>query len=553
MAMIDGRDARALGGALLFGLAAYGCAEASGPQRDPALAQTILYTQDAATEAATQAGFTFDDSRQDGDALVLSGVRYGGEDGVVVTAKTLRLEGMGEGADGRLRADRNDASGIVIETDRQVAEVQMDGADGDERGEEVLTGAVEATRTRIDRLVLDDASYRAPDEAGEDADDAARRAAAASVATALSFGALEASGIAFGEPSGDASGTLSRLRVGGYEDGVLGRVRLDDLEVRTPTNAAAVQAALSAAPAGFAASPLARMLTTSADRTRIDEVVWTGANAAGVIGQMAQGEAPGLGSPDVVVGDLILRGQTTLIGDEVASTVRETRVSDLRFEGAVPTNAVVRTKGAVSDMTAFAGEGDEEAVRLLEARGLDSVRGASLTRIAYDPAAGRLTATSEADTKGLYGLRFALDVGGLDSLGAEATDAEAEIQAADPAAAARAAFGDAALYGLTLSVTDEQLLDTAFELAALGGEQSAMELRQQAVGVVTLGALQGGAISPRVPDYAGAVSSFLSNGGTLTIRMTPEGGLGATGAQAAMAAGPGGLLDAADLTIRHEP
>ena len=513
------------GAALALGIVA--CADSGAAPAGPA--PIMLLTQADAGAAAEDLGFAFEDSRAEGEAMVFTGVRYAGEDGTVLTADTLRVTGMGS-TEGAMQAERIVAEGLAVTLPQ----------------EEGATGAPAVLRAAA--VTLDEAAFGGAEGPGAGFD-------------ALAFGSMTADGLTFETGTLEAGGagpgnaltvTTSALRVGGYERGLLGPVTLDDVGVVTAgtprEDVAQAAAALGPAAASFLDSPLGRMLTATPDRTRIERVRWGGLDLRGVRADLMAGRPLGRETGDVVVGDLIVRGQTSLVGEAVAERVETTVIEDVRFDGAVPLTGTIRTEGVLTDLTAYADPGDEDALAVLSARGLGEVPGSGVTRWAHDPEAGRFSLTSEQVSEGLSSVTMALDVTGLGGIGAALAAGET---ARDEATAAL--LGEAALSGFTLSLTDEQMLDTAFALAALGGDQSAMELRQQAVGIVTLGALQGGAVSPRVPGYAGAVSSFLQNGGTLTIRMAPAEPLSAAGVQAALSQGPAALLDAADLTVTRAP
>ena len=546
----------AVSGAVLLALTMHGCTEASSasaPSSEAVPSTPIARPVAFAASMAQSAGFTFEDSRQDGDALVLTNVRYALDERTSVTAERLRVEAPGTGADGAVTARRVTASGIVVTTAEVSSEAAPDGA--------LRVNAPSVTR--IASLTIEAPAYAGRAELPADASAAERRRVAAARLGAVSFGALRAEGIAFENEAGTA-GTVAAVTAAGYEDARLGRIEVTDIDLVAPDGQEGLREALSAAPglAAFADGPLGRMLMTSAERTGIARVAWDGLDLSGPREALAAGRAPGLEADDIVFGDLVIEGQESLVGGAVAQRVAETRIADVRFEGVVPTAATVTTEGSVTDMTAYAAAAGEDAVALIEARGLDGAEGRSEAELRYDPEAGRLTATSDAVLDGLYAMRMQVDIGGLSEIvgdliagddAGESGEAGADADLTEEIEAF-GAFGDEVrLNALTVSVTDEQLLDVGFALAALGSDQSAVALRQQAVGMVTLGALQGGALSPRVPDYAAAISSFLSEGGTLTIRMAPEGGLTAARAQAALSASPAGILDAADLTITRTP
>ena len=542
---MDAKTIKAAATAAALAMTAPGCAEAPLPA-EPAMLMPSLaaYAQADPAEAFGAAGLTFAASRRDGDAAIFEGVRYEGGDGTVLTADSLRVVGMATGAGGQMRADRVRASGIVLRLPAaEVAAEEAEDEDAEAAGR--VTVRTDPAVIRIASLDLEEPSFRSDADAAPDPDDAgARMRRAADAMDRVAFARMRAEDLSL--ETGGVTAATERVLLDGYARGLLGAVRLSGIDAGLPGGQDDLRAAFGGLPqaAAFLDTPLGRMATASADRFVVGEVRWGGLDLRGVREDLARGVAPGMDTADVVFGDVLIEDQETYVDGALAQRVAATRIEGVRFDGVVPTAGTARTEGAVTDLTAYVA-GDEAAAALLAGRGLDAVRGEGASSFAYAPDEGTLSMRSVSDVDGFYGARVSLAVSGLGPREGLFAEGEAGAEAME-AMLARASLSD-----LTVVLDDGQLLDTGFALAALGTEQSATELRQQAVGLVTLGALQGGAISPRVPRYANAISSFLSDGGTLTIRAAPEGGLSAEGARAAMAQGPGGVLEAANLTIER--
>lgn len=498
----------------------HGCEAPATSVGEMPTARTISYTD--AEPVSMSADFTFDTLDLDGDDTVLTAVSVT-KGGATITADELRITDFAQDIAGRMSGERIVATGVRYGGGGKTS-------DGDDEGEPTWKVAP----VLIDTVRIDDFRYRRPDQDG-DSEEAERRALA-SLLSSVAFSQLTVDGTVIGGSDAERM-TVEGVRIGGYEDGVLGAVDIANVVALTPqTDPLAALPTDPANPAaGLLASPLVKMALTKSDRTEIDRIRLGGADISGLMGDLAAAKAPGPGTPDVTVGDIRIDGQRRYIGERMAQTTARTDITGISFDGVLPTAAVAKTRGSVTDMTAYTA-GDERVAGVLRQRGLQKLKGSSKASFVFDPDAGVLSVTASGEGDDFYAGTFSLDASGL--------------QIAPSGLAKLPDTDDIVVERMTVSLTDEQAIATAFDLLAIDSPSSAMEIKQQTIGLVTLGALQGGAVSPRVPTYAGALSSFIANGGTLTIRVRPDGGVSAAAASA-MASDPATLIEALDLTIER--
>jgi hypothetical protein len=329
--------------------------------------------------------------------------------------------------------------------------------------------------------------------------------------------------------------SVDRAAVAGWRLGTLGRTSLYGLVAETG-EAANREALLAAAPGVGALldGPLGRLLFPKTDGVAIARLTLDGADLAALWPSLATGAPLPPAIPGMArIGRIEAQDVRTLLGERVVGETERVSVEEVPFYGVMPTRIELRTEGTVEDLTAgLTGTEDEGGTDLLAAmqkRGLDEVRSQLRFSYAYEPEAGTVQVAGRSALEELLdsSLRMTLSDLPYDAIvgGAEARPR---------------------LDSFILVLDDESLLEAGFEVAGVAGKRDPRVLRQQAVGLVTLAALQGGQVSPRLPDYAAAVAAFLGEGGTLRIEARPEGGFALAEARAAE---PAGLLNALDLKV----
>ena len=88
-----------------------------------------------------------------------------------------------------------------------------------------------------------------------------------------------------------------------------------------------------------------------------------------------------------------------------------------------------------------------------------------------------------------------------------------------------AAMGALTIHGFELSIDDDSLLDRAFNAAATSQGADPAELKSQigmGLAMAPMMAQGSGVDMALVSEATGALSKFISDGGTLTIKLAPE-------------------------------
>jgi hypothetical protein len=287
---------------------------------------------------------------------------------------------------------------------------------------------------------------------------------------------------------------------------------------------------------------LKNMLFPEEQRGTIKTVKWDGMSFSGLLPYLESGEKAPVTATDLLsVGALEVLDQSVYINGKRAATTERTYLAPIEFVHFMPREVRMVSEGSTADLTAYVGDSNPEIVSILKNNKLDRVTGESEVLYTYDPKGGDVSLAMTGDAENFYELDFDLNI----------TDFDYPAMAGGEGAG-QAAMMQTAIEGMTLRLKDEKLLDTIFAVVGAATEQDPAQLRAQATGLVTLGAVQGGQISPRIPNYATAVSNFLSEGGTLEIRIAPENAVTLGQLQQAGGSNPGAVLDELNLTVERK-
>ncbi len=482
-------------------------------------------------------------------AVVVTQLTFADQEGDAESSLSIgRMEMFGPDLD-QIEAIKSGAMGELEEVfDRvRVYDLEASGvAQVDaEEDEEAETQPV-AMRITVGGLELRKPQFAGLPAGGEDADEKKQMAA---MLRGVAFDQLGIYDLDIGDvtgPSGETFDlTLGEMTIGGYSDGTLGRILMEKLDYTAVQDMDALKTALTDLGPGAAVltdSPLASFLFPGNSRSTAESLRWDGFSVEGLLGYLERGETPPLDATDLIrIGGLEVRDQVAYVNGKTAARVGRTTMSEIPFVHFMPKSVQMQTRDAVTDFTAYVPPEQSELITLLRDQGLDDVPSTSELRYSYDPQANTISLETTGTARGLYDSRLAFDVAEFDY--------PALLNGDD--ASSEAALMGTALESFTLMIEDEALLDTIFEVYGAIAGQEPETLRQQAVGLATLGALQGGAISPRIPEYATALSTFLSEGGTLTISASPEQAVTVGEVMTAAQANPGRVLDALNLTVER--
>ncbi|MBB4658312.1 hypothetical protein [Parvularcula dongshanensis] len=388
------------------------------------------------------------------------------------------------------------------------------------------------TMIRLGGAEVQDLRVRRPEAQGEDA------VAAAAWLTSFAMGDVTLQDLVV---TNENTVSVAQLTLNGYEEGRLGRVNLRALETMTGEEVSAVRgrlASMSPALAGVLNGPLGGLFLPENARTTIASLRWDGMSVAGLLPYLAAGEEPPMDADDMIeVGGAELRDQKTYVNGKLATSAARTTISDIDFLGYMPQRFSAATEGVTTDYSVYFGEEEAELLPVLKAQGLTAVKSSSRVDYAYDADADTIRFTSEGEAKDLFSSRL-----------------DARMSAFDHAAVlggGEEALSAVAIDGITLTLEDEALIGALFAVyGAMEGRDPA-RLREGVAGTVTIAALQGQGVSPRVPDYADAVSQFVSEGGTLKISIDPSSPV-VLGTLSDGAARPAQLIERLNLTVERE-
>lgn len=365
----------------------------------------------------------------------------------------------------------------------------------------------------------------------------------------VEFGGMALKGMTFAMPfGGDGEGidmTVPDLRVMGYANGEFGGFYAKNLAYSIEQTEEMVQEQLGAmgseASAILQIPILRNMIFPRRQDVKFGEISWDGLTFTNLIPYLKNDETPPVTETDLIrIGGLEMLNQEMKVNGKLAAKVGRTTMDPIDFYHFMPKKVRVVSVDSVGDMTAYVGDENPEIAEILKNNGLDKVKGESEMLYTFDPKSGDVKLDLDGEAQGLYGMSLNFAMADFDY--------DAIISGAEDGTSQQALMG-AALKGLKLEIEDEKLLDTGFAIAGAITEQDPATLRQNVIGILSIGALQGGQFSPRIPQYATALSTFVGEGGTLTIEAAPEEPVTVGGIAAAGQANPAGLLETLNVTV----
>ncbi|WP_018997444.1 hypothetical protein [Hirschia maritima] len=206
-------------------------------------------------------------------------------------------------------------------------------------------------------------------------------------------------------------------------------------------------------------------------------------------------------------------------------------LSGLSFSMPKAATKVVRNKdgiatGLVSPKTVFKLSADAEAGELGAqlAQGLAMLDYTDLefgieAKASYDPETKETRYTDYViDMKDGFSLSFN---GGMLNL----LDVMKQASSSDNPETSMAAFGDLKLSDMEISLEDKSLLDRGFKVAAQMQGMEASQLKSMASGILAMGTMQAsqsGVDMELVNQTVNALTSFIEDSGTLTIKLDPD-------------------------------
>lgn len=368
----------------------------------------------------------------------------------------------------------------------------------------------------------------------------------ANIANSIGLGGIAMAGLDLSIKDAPEIGNLMMtaddFRIGSYKAGKFGGMKMAGVNYTLEQSEEAINEAMKAfgpAAGPIMNSPLKNILFPEQQSGTIGKMSWDGAKFDGLLGYLEKDEKPPVTAKNLLsIGGMSFANVTQDINGKRASSVKKMTISPIEFEHFMPKSIKMVSEGEQYDMTALVGDDQPEIVSLLKKNGLDKVTGSSKLDYNYSPKNKSISIKADSIGKGLMNSAFDLKIGNFDYPTLASGEGNAE----------EAAMG-ITVEGMTLKLDDEKLLDTGFAIAGQVMEQDPAQLRQQVVGLISLGTLQGAAISPRIPDYATALSAFVSEGGALEIKIDPKEEASVSTLAAVGDENPGEILEKLNLTV----
>ncbi|ADM09094.1 hypothetical protein PB2503_05097 [Parvularcula bermudensis HTCC2503] len=339
--------------------------------------------------------------------------------------------------------------------------------------------------------------------------------------------------------------TIPDGRIGSYRGGAFGGMSFIGMSYSLKQDQAAVQTSLQSAGivGRFFEDPFLRRLFLPGEQmTTVELLEWDGLSADNLLPYLKRNEDPPASETDLLsVGGLRGWGIEGFVEGQKAYSVDRVVVEPIDFVHLMPKKIAFETEGGMTYLTAYAEPGTEMAT-FLEDNELSAVPTENRMAFSYMPDQRRLRLDTTAAIDGIYAVDIALEMTDFDHRQIFGT--EGDVQ--------KSAVLDSALKELAVEIKDEHLLDLMALIGANVTQQEPDALRRQASGLLALVAVQGAQVSPRIQTYAQALSTFLAEGGTLSIAMRPEAPvpLSALGGQTPPA--PATLLETYNLTVERE-
>ena len=387
-----------------------------------------------------------------------------------------------------------------------------------------IAGGATLGAMEIDRLSIRRGALASRPEAESDARAVARFFNAFTVA-GVYFKDLEIGEAQNTEQSGgDDAGTgapsamfsIGDMRLVGLGGGVADAILAADLAYTLSQDDEALdEVAEAIGPQGeaFIKGPLKNLAAPQSSSGAVKSFEWRDIDLSKLMAFGLSGERPPADARDLIdLGTMRLTDAETFVNGRRFSFAPETTVSAMEFEWLAPSKVRAEARDAIYDFTAYADEGDAEALAVMRAFGLDSVSADNTFAYDWSADSGEARLESLFDADGFGGADFALD---LDGLTLEAIEAARTTGAEDP-------VGETGrLVSMDLVLRDEKFLDAVYGLAALQAGGDPIDMRKSLPALVRLAGMQLTFLNGRFLGYVNATADFLEEGGELKVRAAP--------------------------------
>lgn len=468
-------------------------------------------------------------------ATVITDLQYtDGSNGETITIDRVELYGLDADAIDRVKAGEAsiDASMETIFEKVRLFGVRPDGA-GDDAN--VSIGAVE-----IDKLRLRSGSLNDSHEPQN---------------PAIFFNNFDLAGLYFKdfnvevteEGGPQLSFRMPDARIVGLGGGKMTAMVMNDLAYEVENSEetiAALTGLLGAQGALIMNSPMRNFIAPGTQKVSMKSFVWRGFDLSGLLEYGLKDEEPPVTAKNLLrLGSAEATDFETYVNGKLAYKGEKSSFSSEESTWLIPSKVRAETTGDVYNLEAYVPEGEEELMALVKKNGLDNIKSSSSLAWDWDAKKGGAAFKANYDTSGFADLAMSFDLDGL---------AIEKIKAAMDAGDTEAVEKLAVFNNFNVTLDDEKLLDTLFDVAGLQMGQSGSDLRQSAPAMLRLSGAQFASLNPKFSGYVDALAAFVAEGGTLSINASPDAAVPLAAIAAASDSAPQTLPDVLDLEITHK-
>ena len=482
-------------------------------------------------------------------ALVITDVASK-EDGGVFSIGRLELYGLKQANLDLLKA--KDTSDLVELFDR-VRIYDLSIALGTDAGaNDISIGAMEFLNFKLSPTMGD----KGGDRAGKNDEDHHHARGGAKFAQALK--GFEFAGfnvkdmkVSFAQEGMDLDMSVADMRLGEIANGSIGPMAMFDLDYTVHQSAEnrAELAELAGPLAGLLNGPLGEFISPENTRVVGKSMIWQGASIEGLLPYLESGERPPANAANLIsFGAMEAKDMTSYVDGKLAGTIDLSVLDAIDFAWLIPTRINSYNKGETYHLSAYVPDGQDAIMKVLTDAGAETITGESNFLWEYDDKKGAAKFDISGNMPGFADIDFGFNTSGtpLEPILA-AMDAK---QGQPNSGNMPSGFESAAFDGFSFTLKDEKLLDVLFGFAGIQMGQDAAQVRQMAPAFLAMGGAQLKELTPRATGYISALSGFITEGGTLSITMTPSQPVGLE-MLTTMEDDPAALIELVNLQVTH--
>lgn len=299
------------------------------------------------------------------------------------------------------------------------------------------------------------------------------------------------------------------------------------------------------------------------ETSEIDFMEIRNSDISGGLQWLEKWEVPPISETNLIdLGSVVVEGNRTSWNGVPVYTIDRTEVTASDFYWLVPsklkqidTGIYVNVMEIVNQssqranfgVTPETGSQELQQIRqVISALGMETIRADSVASWNWNGETGALNAGGNLNLVDLASTSTGIDMGGPSLI---EWDQLVSSGAAQDVIQDRISLG-----GFNFTITDDQLLDRVFDVAAIQmGAGSGDDVRQSVPALLRLSGGQVAALNPRIPSYIDAVANFLGGSGTLSLNVAPAQAVSLKAIQETAEGAPQTLPDLLNMTIDHTP